>query len=237
MNRNVVAVMIVSLVGLMAGQASAQAPPPLTSFTAGSGGCSATPLPLSGSSGGSYGPCSLVAQTSEDVVSGLTGVKLYATNGSFEISNLGGDFGMAILAFGGVNGGGEELTAPFTGTIPVSWDFTPSSSDGSNLSYALFFEFYTSGNVFEISEGDLNNFNLASETEVAGTSSISLTNAAIESYSITLDVEGQPGASSITVAIPQNSVDIAPPAPEPASVLLFGSGMAGLLFRGLRRKV
>jgi hypothetical protein len=228
MNRTFTAVIIISFAGLSARQAAAQSPPPLVYFTPGS--CGVLPNPGTDTV---KGGCAVAAQAAEDPISGLTGVKVYTTGGPAEASDSSnGTVGLDIFADGGVNGESTLATsASYTGTIPVSWDFTATSSDASNLAWSLQIAFESTGGPVsgQILEGSAGNFTLASGVEMSGTSSLSLSNSVITGYLISLVVAGQPSADSISVSVPQNSLDIAAPAPEPGSLALLSIGVAVFL--------
>jgi hypothetical protein len=238
MHRIFAAGIIISLAGFSVGRLSAQTPPPLTSFTPTA--CDAEASPFGGGvSLTSASLCTMVAQTSVDPVSGLLGVTLDATNDSFEaISSSGGRFGLVVYGYGGVNGTTDEsATATYTGTIPLSWDFTATSSDGGNLAWWLIFSFYGPAGESQIVEGDLGNYDLVSGTQVSGTSSISFSDASVTGYSINLEVlEAQSSAGTISVTVPQDSLGIASSAPEPASIALLSAGVFALILFALRSR-
>jgi hypothetical protein len=228
----VIATTIVPLAGLMLSQTPAQAVNaiPITAFNPTSCGISAVGQGVSAT-----GSCTVVAQSSS--VGGVLGAKLYADNSDLEptaSSGSGGLYGLNIFASGGTTGN------ILGGRVPVSWNFTPTTSDGGNVSYALVFSIFGPGGG-SVTEGNIDTFNIASGTVVSGSDSIGLTGeGAIFGYSISLQVRENNGFSqgkSLTVNIPQNSLDILPTSgtPEPGSMLLLSSGFAGLLFRRFRR--
>jgi hypothetical protein len=230
-----IAVTIVPLAGLAISQTPAMASAaPLTALTPGT--CSVTPTSTYGAS--VSGDCTDVQESAPDST-GLLGIKMYTTNSSFAPNPItatafsGGTFAMDISASGGVNG------AVFAGTIPVSWDFTLSSSDGGNLAYLLTYTLTGPGVV--LNEGNLGNFNVTSGSTISGTDSMTYSGPiGVTGWAIQLQVQEAAAlgtAPSITVNVPTNSVDFAPAAatPEPASLFLFGGGLAGLLLRRFRR--
>lgn len=185
------------------------------------------PYPVSGT-------CSVTSLHAVDPESGLLGVQL---SGALQISQPAGPAGIAVPIISGVDDNYPSNTAPYTGTIPVSWDFSATSNNGSNLSWSLVFEFFDeNGKPAEIQEGNMADFNLASGATESGTSSITLTDAGVTSYSISLLVDGQPSADSISVTM--DSIDVAPPTrtPEPASTLLFSGGLMILAVWHFRRR-
>jgi hypothetical protein len=239
-----IATTIVPLAGLVLSQMPAMAVNQGPGFSSGAP-CNISPL---GSNVGTSGGCSVAQEGATDPTSGLLGVKL--VGGEFEpfaFSGSGGTFGLNITAIGSATG-----LQSYTGTIPVSWDFTPTSSDGGNLSYLLTFTLSPQGTQLPgqiqtdtvalgstLTEGDLSSFTVTSGSTVSGTAAFNLANASIGSYTINLQVEESTGCceKSLTVNIPTNSLDLAPltGTPEPASIVLTGVGLAGLFFRRRRR--
>ena len=233
-----IAITIVPLAALAISQTPARASvgdSPLTAFTPGNCGVSALGSNVNVSSGGA---CVDVAQSGADS-GGLLGVKVYSADSleSLEpspisaFSGSGGTFGLAIIASGGTTGN------VFSGSIPVSWDFSVTTSDGGNFAYALTYTIFGSpGNSF--STGNLTFTNTSGST-ISGTNSISLPSGTVDNYFVELEVEEQTTCCSkaLTLDVPTNSLDLAPAAatPEPGSVFLFGSGFAGLLLRRFRR--
>lgn len=203
--------------------------PALTFFAPNPTECSgfeADPVP-----GSPTGSCSVVAQNAVDPVSGVLGVKL---SGAMQVVQPTGPVGIAIFSgFAPVVG-----SSAYSGTIPVSWDFNAASSDGSNVSWSLAFDFFEAGESppVLIVEGDTTDFDLASGSTVTGTSSITFSDADITSYSISLVIRGQSSANEISVTA--GSLEIAPPtqAPEPGSTLLFSGGLIILAAWHRRRR-
>jgi hypothetical protein len=223
----------VPLAGLAISQTAAKAlviPAPLTALTPGP--CSVTPVGSNVSVSGDN--CVDVAQGAADP-GGLLGVKIYSENSSFEpgsitaFSGSGGTFGLDVIASGGTIG------TFFDGSIPVSWDFTVTTSDGGNFSYGLIFEAIGSpGEIVSIMAPSN-----PSGSTIRGTQAIAPPSGTVTGYSVELTVEESTSccSKSLTVDVPTNSVDLAPTSgtPEPGSIFLFGGGFAGLLWRRFHR--
>jgi hypothetical protein len=187
-----------------------------------------------GAGANSSGACVAMAQTAS--ADGIMGVRLQASNRDLTpvaSSASGGLYGVSIIASGGTTGN------TFGGTLPVSWNFTPVSSDGGNLSYELIFSAIGT-NGASIRKGDIDSFSVKSGTVVSGSSSIKTGDGSITGYRVSLQVmenNGFGGPKSIIVGFPANSLNIFPPpaSPKPGTMFLFGGGLAALLFLRLRR--
>ncbi|MDP9054898.1 MAG: PEP-CTERM sorting domain-containing protein [Acidobacteriota bacterium] len=228
-NTRAIALTIVPLAGLTVGSIPGQAFVKAVQGFNATGTCS-----VSGIGGASVsGTC---AETSNglDPSTGLVGVKVYGDNSDLEPTAVGsGIFGVDITATGTANVSG------YVGAIPVSWDFTTSfTGSGIPATYQITYSLYGTTPTGLGLDGAILPTATFTSALSSGTGSLLLSGQTITSYSIDLKVT-EFGTGTLSVNIPTNSLDIdsatAAATPEPASVLLLGTGLAGMLLRRFRR--
>lgn len=239
----VIAAGIVPLAGLVVSQTPAQAVQP----TFNTGSCSWT---TTGQASFASGGCVSEQAGSVDPTSGILGMKLLTTNDlepfAFTQSPSGGTFGINLSGSGRQTG-----VSPFTGTIPVLWDFTATASDGGSMAYTLTYTL-TNPPAQQPIGGDILVAPALTETgtaqsgvAVTGSDAFANLNGQnIFGYSISLSISEVRNTSigqSITLNIPENSLDLAAtataPAPEPGTIALLGGGLIGLGFLRRHKKV
>jgi hypothetical protein len=238
----VIAIGIVPLAGLVVNQTPAQAAVP----TFNTGSCSWFTTGLANSGGGL---CSSEQESAIDPTSGILGVKLVATGDLEPFSSAfgqgsGGTYGITVSGSGRQTG-----VSPFTGTIPVLWDFTATSSDGGSMAYTLTYTLTNPPSQQPV-EGNIIGPPTLTETgtalsgvAVTGADAFtSLSGQNIFGYSISLSISKftQGGQQSISLNIPEGSLDLAATAvsgtPEPGTIALMGGGLIGLGFLRRRKK-
>jgi hypothetical protein len=245
-NFRTIAISMVALGGLIASQSPAWASPQLAGFSTGIctvGAATGTSGNVLSTSGG----CTEQSD-GQDPTSLLYGVKILDSGAGDPLAVLSGTsglFGVDVHATGLAN------VLNFTGTIPVYWDFTPTASDGGNISYQLTYSLF--GSAAQLISGDINvggpppiteSGTIASGSVVSGVADFNLLGQNISSYTIDLQVTENASAGesgrTVSVNIPSSSVDLADTVsatPEPTSIVLFGTGLLALAGRRLRRSI
>jgi hypothetical protein len=206
------------------------------------GGCTVTGV---GSAQSVSGSCAQANQSS--TVGGILGVKVDTTSNAsaFGFGVSGGSFGVDIAT--GI--GSTSNFSFFSGTIPLSWDFTASATRGGSLSYQLTYTLFGNFLQGQLPEGGNTLTPIATRTEsggalsgqtVSGTDSVTFgLPVNITGYKIDLRVMDSNPFGSLSVNIPINSLDIAEPVtsatPEPETWGLLGTGIAAMLLGRFRR--
>jgi len=177
--------------------------------------------------------CAIEQETTPDPVSGLLGVDIYAPGGILE--TVQPDVSLPGLDIN-ITGGGNSIGSAFTGTIPVSWNFTVTVSNGSDFAWRGTFSIFDSNNpngVVTVTEGHIapGIFESPSGSTISGNDFIHLTDADVTGYSFSLAVMANaPAGTALTLDLPPGSLQIAA-SPEPQGIVSLGLGLVTIVFR------